>query len=107
MTGWHGPVARIGLVRAEQLGGPVLDIRQDAEYASGHIPGAAHVELGSLVDGAGVVGPGPLAVMCGHGERAMSAASLLAASGHTDLTVVLGGPADWSKATGRPLETGR
>jgi glyoxylase-like metal-dependent hydrolase (beta-lactamase superfamily II)/rhodanese-related sulfurtransferase len=106
VAAWRGPTAGIDLVSAEAISGPVLDIRQVAEYNAGHIPGAAHAELGTLVDGVGIA-PGPLAVMCGHGERAMSAASLLAAAGHSDLTVVLGGPADWSKATGRPLETGR
>ena len=36
----------------------------------------------------------------------MTAASLLAAAGHSELTVAVGGPADWAAATGRPLETG-
>jgi rhodanese-related sulfurtransferase len=47
---------------------------------------------------------GPLTVMCEHGERAMTAASLLARAGHRELRVVTGGgPAEWSQATGRPL----
>ena len=33
--------------------------------------------------------------MCGHGERAMGAASLLEAAGHHDLVVLDGGPQDW------------
>src|SRR6266567_9209180 len=51
----------------------VLDVRQHGEWASGHLPGALHAELGSL-DGpaAAGLGGGPLAVMCGHGERAMT-----------------------------------
>jgi rhodanese-related sulfurtransferase len=48
----------------------------------------------------------PLVVMCGHGERAMSAASLLERAGHRDLAVLVGGAEDWSAATGRDLETG-
>ena len=40
--------------------------------------------------------------MCGHGERAMGAASLLAGTGHHDLVVLDGGPQDWVQATGRP-----
>jgi hydroxyacylglutathione hydrolase len=105
MAAWTGPTGRIGLTGAGQISGPVLDIRQDSEYAAGHIPGAAHVELGALADGGTQIGPGPLTVMCGHGERAMTAASLLAAIGRSDLTVALGGPADWAAATGRRLET--
>jgi hypothetical protein len=44
--------------------------------------------------------------MCGHGERAMGAASLLARSGRSQVTVLVGGPQDWSSATARPLATG-
>jgi hydroxyacylglutathione hydrolase len=42
--------------------------------------------------------------MCEHGERAMTAASLLARAGRGELRVVAGGgPDEWSQATGRPL----
>ena len=44
--------------------------------------------------------------MCGHGERAMGAASLLARAGHSDLSVLVGGPDDWADVTGRSLEEG-
>ena len=43
--------------------------------------------------------------MCGHGERAMGAASVLARAGHSDLVVLDGGPEDWASATGQALET--
>jgi hydroxyacylglutathione hydrolase len=42
-------------------------------------------------------------VMCSHGERAMTAASLLERAGHKDLRVVHGGPQDWQRATGQTL----
>ena len=45
--------------------------------------------------------------MCGHGERAMSAASILQRAGRTGVAVLDGGPADWMQAAGRGLETGR
>jgi hypothetical protein len=48
----------------------------------------------------------PLTLMCGHGERAMSAASILEAGGHRKLTIVLGGPSDWASSSRRALETG-
>lgn len=98
------PEARIEIAKlADQPGGTVLDVRQRAEFASGHLPGARHVELGALAS-ADELPVGPLAVMCGHGERAMTAASLLQRAGHRDLTVLVGGPSDWSQATRRPLE---
>jgi hypothetical protein len=43
--------------------------------------------------------------MCGHGERAMTGASLLEQRGRTDLTVVAGGPEDWAAATNGRLVT--
>jgi hydroxyacylglutathione hydrolase len=107
MAAWDAaglPSARIPLVEvADQYSGTVLDVRQDAEFAAGHMPGAAHVELGALA-GADELPAGPLAVMCEHGERAMTGASLLQRAGHGDLTVLVGGAGDWSRATGRSLE---
>ena len=43
-------------------------------------------------------------VMCGHGERAMTGASVLEANGARDLRVLVGGPDDWAHATGETLE---
>ena len=66
---------------ASQPSGYVLDVRQASEYATGHLPGAVNVELGSLDSSSAP--SGAVSLMCGHGERAMTAASLLAAQGAT------------------------
>lgn len=100
------PVARVRLVGADEVTGQVLDVRQTAEFAAGHLPGALHVELGSLPRRLGEIPPVPTVVMCGHGERAMGAASLLERAGHRDLAVLTGGPGDWAEATGADLRTG-
>ena len=84
----------------------VLDIRQRSEYLAGHLPGAMHVELGDIPDRVADVPDEPTVVMCGHGERAMGAASLLEAAGHHNLVVLDGGPQDWVQVTGGRLETG-
>lgn len=105
---WVGagrPVASIPLVGADQLEGTVLDIRQDNEWAAGHLPGAFHIELANVNDlSPAEVPDGPLTVMCGHGERAMTAASILRAAGR-EVSVLAGGPADWAATTGTPLAT--
>jgi rhodanese-related sulfurtransferase len=107
-TAWAAaglPVARTRLIDPGDIDAPVLDVRQDAEHAAGHIPGADHVELGTLastVDGLGRVS----AVMCAHGERAATAASILERAGRPAPAVVRGGPSDWAAATGRRLATG-
>jgi rhodanese-related sulfurtransferase len=102
------PPGTIPLVEPGRLEpGLILDVRQAAEFAAGHLPGAVHVELGRLgADGpeAADLPAGPLTVNCGHGERAMTAASVLAAAGRRDLSVLIGGPDDWAAATGRSLE---
>jgi rhodanese-related sulfurtransferase len=64
------------------------------------------VALGSLRTNVDAVPAQPTVVMCGHGERAMGAASLLARAGRTDLAVLDGGPGDWADATGHDLEIG-
>jgi hydroxyacylglutathione hydrolase len=106
------PVRDIPMVGPETSGDvQVLDVRQDAEYVAGHVPGARHVELGELGarlgKGREEVPDRPTVVMCGYGERAMGAASMLARAGHTDLRVLEGGPQDWVGAHHQRLEEGR
>jgi glyoxylase-like metal-dependent hydrolase (beta-lactamase superfamily II)/rhodanese-related sulfurtransferase len=105
MTAWRAAgltESRIELVDVQHMQSRVVDVRQASEYADGHVPGALNVELGALDVAA--VPDAPLTVMCGHGERAMTGASMLAARGRVNVSVLLGGPADWSRATGRALE---
>ncbi len=101
-----GPQERIELVAPDRVAArPMLDIRQATEHAAGHIPGAVNIELGDLPAHAGEA-PEHAVVFCGHGERAMTAASVLARAGRRDLAVLDGGPADWATATGRRLDQG-
>ena len=111
MAAWRAaglPEAQLPVVKTGQLDdqpGVVLDVRQAGEVADGHLPGALTVELGALAGDRlpAQLPAGPVAVMCGHGERAMTAASLLERAGHKQLRVVHGGPRDWQRATGQAL----
>ncbi len=109
MAAWlasGGPAERTELVTAARMDcRAVLDVRQDGEYAAGHVPGAVHVELGDLPARIQAV-PAGVVVMCGHGERAMTAASLLQRAGQHGLAVLDGGAGDWAAATGQPLQEG-
>jgi glyoxylase-like metal-dependent hydrolase (beta-lactamase superfamily II)/rhodanese-related sulfurtransferase len=96
------PLAVTPLTRSPSAGGPVLDVRQMSEFRSGHVRDATGLELGLLAAAAAHV-PDGVTVMCGHGERAMSAASLIERSGR-EATVFAGGPTDWVSATGQTLE---
>lgn len=99
-----GTVRSLPLVDAAQADPTrVVDIRQHNEFAAGHIPGARNAEL-ATVNTAGLTGP--LQTICGHGERAATAASLLVATGYEEVSIVTGGPGDWSAAHGTGLEVG-
>jgi rhodanese-related sulfurtransferase len=96
------PVATVALLDAGQVDpAQVLDVRQASEYAGGHLPVARNIELGALpgVD----VPAGPVVTMCGHGERATTAASLLERAGHSDVAVLTAGADEWAKTTGNSL----
>lgn len=86
----------------------VLDVRQTAEFQDGHLPGAHHIELGSLPARIGQAPQDDTLIMCGHGERAMTAASLMKRAGRHDIAVLTGeGVPGWAHAHHVPLETGR
>ena len=97
-------LATIPIVDIAGLVPPVLDVRQANEYAAGHVPGAINVEVAAVPGAAGALPAGALTVMCGHGERAMTAASLLVAGGNHQVSVFAGGPDTWSAASGRALD---
>ncbi|GAC1326665.1 MAG: hypothetical protein NVSMB13_12040 [Mycobacteriales bacterium] len=84
----------------------VLDVRQEPEFWAEHLPGSRNIELGDLLGGGPELGSGPVVVMCGHGERASSAASLLERAGQPGVRILAGGPTDWAVATGRHLQAG-
>jgi rhodanese-related sulfurtransferase/glyoxylase-like metal-dependent hydrolase (beta-lactamase superfamily II) len=106
LTAGH-EAAHIPLTSAAAVDGrQILDVRQRSEYLDGHLPGAIHIELGDVPDRVADVPQRPTVVRCGHGERAMGAASVLEAAGHRGLTVLDGGPHDWVRATGEKLEIG-
>jgi hydroxyacylglutathione hydrolase len=98
------PIARVPLASAPEVPtGGLLDVRQQNEYEAGHLPDAVHIELGALVSRMSEVPAGPLTVHCAHGERAMTAASLLAAAGRHGVTVLRGGPEELAASTGERL----
>lgn len=99
LDGWRSaglPVTATPLVPPGAAGDArLVDVRQRAEYDAGHVPGAEHLELGSVAGRAAELVDRPVVLMCGHGERAMSAASVLERAGAREIAVVAGGPADW------------
>jgi hydroxyacylglutathione hydrolase len=108
MTAWMAaglPTQTTPLTDAAQAGPGVLDVRQDREHADGHVPGVTHIELGELHRIADRL-EDVEAVMCGHGERAATAASILERAGRPGVAVTVGGPGDWAAAAHGALATG-
>ena len=73
----------------------VLDVRQESEWLRRHVPGAVHIELGELGERAAELPAGRVVTHCMHGQRAMTAASLLERAGRRDVAVFTGGPQQW------------
>ncbi len=79
-----------------------LDVREDAEFAAGHVPGAIHIPLGELPERAGELPSGEVHALCRTGGRATKAARWLDENGR-DAVVVQGGTIAWAEA-GKPLD---
>jgi len=77
----------------------VIDVRRDAEWDGGHIPGAMHVPLGKLLLSLETIDRNrPLAVHCKSGYRSSIATSLLQRAGFTGLVNMRGGYDAWREA---------
>ena len=97
------PITTVPMLDPESVHPPhVVDVRQAAEFAAGHLPRARHIELGVL--SSADLPDGPVVTMCGHAERAATAASVLERAGHADVAVLSVGPDEWAEATGTALE---
>jgi hydroxyacylglutathione hydrolase len=77
----------------------VLDVRQDAEWLAGHIPGAVHIENGCLpYDKLPLPTDRPIVVHCQHRGRSTAGLSILARRGYDNLNLLDGGFAAWEDA---------
>lgn len=82
----------------------LIDVRDEAEWAHGHIPGAAHVPLGYLTERlAGLPTERPIVTQCQSGGRSAIAASVLQRAGVKDVINLRGGYEAWSQAHGDRL----
>lgn len=87
------------IARGERL--HILDVRSEAEFAAGHIPGAVNIPFNHVGARLAQVPGGAdeeLYVYCGHGPRAYMAGSSLRQGGRSRLTYVRGHFAGWQRA---------
>jgi rhodanese-related sulfurtransferase len=85
----------------------LIDVREESEYAAGHIPGAVHIGRGVLERDIETKVPdpaAPLVLYCGGGFRSALAADMLQKMGYTNVISMDGG---WREWTGQGLPTER
>jgi len=76
----------------------VLDVRDEHEWTSGHVPGAVHMYVPDVpFRAAEIPREAPVAVHCASGYRAGIAASLLEQAGLARIVHVNGEYSDWDR----------
>lgn len=99
-------VGQLAELRGLQPRLQLVDVRSPQEAAEGVIPGARQVPLAALTDSLAALDPAaPVVAYCASGGRSMVAASVLRASGFTDVADVVGGFGAWHHA-GLPVSPG-
>lgn len=76
----------------------VIDVRGRSEWEAGHLPGVPNIPVGYLTDHLrDIPRSKPVVVHCQSGARSAIAASVLQASGLTNVINLAGGFAEWQK----------
>src|SRR5690606_22815973 len=87
----------VSLNEIESRDGLILDVREEAEYAFGHIEGAKSIPLGELESRLEELNKEQeIYVVCRTGKRSDMAAQILAKNGFTKVYNVLPGMAEWN-----------
>lgn len=82
----------------------IVDVREDYEFAAGHIPGAVLIPLGELTDRMDEIPTDvPVVLVCRSGNRSSQAYRTLSRQGFDNVHNMLGGMNDWS-ASGYEVE---
>jgi sulfur-carrier protein adenylyltransferase/sulfurtransferase len=84
----------------------LVDVRENEEWAEGHLPGAVHVPRGNLESRIEQVVPHrsrPLILYCAAGARSAFAAKTLEELGYENVSSLSGGFTDW-KRNGYPVQ---
>ena len=104
------PGKEVGAVQEVQLinrrDAVVVDVREQGEYAAGHITGSRHIPQGQLesrLKELDKVKSRPIIVTCATGSRSRAAAALLEKQGYAEVYNLQGGLAGWRQA-GMPVE---
>ncbi len=86
----------------QRRGAQLIDVREPAEHAEGHLPGAVNIPLAELKGNQELSGS-PVVLVCASGSRSAQAAARLVEAGHSDVAHLLGGTIGWMQE-GRPVD---
>lgn len=85
----------------------LVDVREDSEWAAGHVPGAVHLGKGVIERDIEERISDPhadIVLYCGGGYRSVLAAESLLKMGYSNVTSMAGGYRDWT-SSGFPVES--
>jgi len=77
----------------------IVDVREESEYANGHIPGALHISKGVMERDVETLIPDPtteVILYCGGGYRSVLTADNLIKMGYTNVISMDGGWSGWT-----------
>lgn len=81
----------------------ILDVREDSEFRSGHLPGAVNIPVKRLPERMGKLKRDKrYAVICESGSRSRGATNFLLDEGFEGTVSVRGGTSAWARS-GRPI----
>jgi rhodanese-related sulfurtransferase len=81
----------------EREGVPLIDVREEDEFAAGHVPGAVNLPMSTIGEHLDELPEGPFDVICHLGGRSARVVEALTQRGH-DATNVEGGTNAWTEA---------
>lgn len=99
-----GPIEAVTLINRKDA--VVLDVRDEGEFAKGHINNARHLpekELDGRMKEIEKFKTKPVIVSCGNGRRSAAVVANLRKQGFTDVVALRGGISAWQQAS-MPLE---
>lgn len=95
------------ITKLNQKGVLFVDVRENSEFTSGHIPGAKHIPMSQIANRAGeLANAEEVVVVCASGSRSAAVCRHLAANGAKNLFNLEGGMMAWMRAGGKVMRQG-
>jgi len=101
-----GAAPQVGAFEAVQLinrrDAIIVDVREKADFAAGHVPNSRHIPLAALAGRLGELEKfkaRPLIINCGPGTSAAKACAVFTQAGFKEVFALRGGMSGWAEAS--------